>query len=84
MRSGLAVDPCGVHGLGVVATGCLLPDGVCVLRWHRSYGSTVFHNTIEDPLTVHGQGGETTVQFLGRPSVGSQDPDPQTLASTRP
>jgi hypothetical protein len=59
-----AADPSGVSGLGVVATGCLFPDGSCVLRWHRSVRSTVLYDTMEDLLAVHGHGGATTVQFL--------------------
>jgi hypothetical protein len=72
-----AADPSGVSGLGIVATGCLFPDGSCVLRWHRSVGSTVLYDTIEDLLAVHGHGGATTVQFLdsAEPADFADDPE---------
>lgn len=59
-------DITGVSGTGIVADGCVFPDGVVVLRWRGGFPtSVVFHDRgIEAVEHVHGHGGATRIVWL--------------------
>jgi len=50
-----------------------VPDGACVLRWHRAVRSTVLYDTLDNLLAVHGHDGATTVEFLDDDAGGGDD-----------
>jgi len=56
-------DVTGVSGTGVVAWGCLFPDGVVALRWTGGFPtSVVFHDRgIDAVKAVHGHDGMTEI-----------------------
>lgn len=56
-------DVSGVSGTGVVAYGCVFPDGSVVLRWDTLVKSTVFYESVEDMVAIVGHGGKTRVVF---------------------
>jgi hypothetical protein len=56
-------DVSGVSGVGIVAHGALWPDGTASVRWVGERPSTVFWDSIEDALAVHGHGGHTRIVF---------------------
>jgi hypothetical protein len=57
-------DVTGVSGVGVVADGCLFPDGVAVVRWRGEHRSTVvWTEGMAAVEAVHGHGGATVVQW---------------------
>jgi hypothetical protein len=58
------VDETGVSGTGVVAYGCSFPDGTCVLRWDTKVNSTVFYQSIDDLIAIHGHNGATRVHWV--------------------
>lgn len=58
-------DVHGVSGTGVVADGCLFPDGVAVVHWRGEHRSTVvWTEGIEAVEAVHGHEGRTVVVWL--------------------
>lgn len=61
------VDVSGISGTGVVAEVVEFTDGSCVVRWIKgatlsNVASTVFYDTKEDLLAVHGHGGMTILE----------------------
>jgi transcriptional regulator with XRE-family HTH domain len=56
-------DVSGVSGTGIVAHGCLWPDGTASVRWTGERPSTVFWDSIDDAIAVHGHGGHTRIVF---------------------
>jgi len=59
------VDVSGVSGTGIVADGCVFPDGVAVVRWRGARPSTVVWPSVEDVEAIHGHGGATRVVWVG-------------------
>ncbi len=62
-------DVNGVSGTGIVAEVVEFTDGSCVVRWIKgatlaNVASTVFYDTKEDLLKVHGHGGLTVLVEL--------------------
>jgi hypothetical protein len=55
------VDVSGISGTGVVADGCVFPDGVTVVRWRGDRQSTVVWPSIEDVEAIHGHSGATRI-----------------------
>ena len=71
-------DVSGVSGTGIVAHGCLWPDGTASVRWVGDRPSTVFWDSIDDALAVHGHGGHTQIVFADpAPSVQCPAPEEQ-------
>jgi hypothetical protein len=61
-------DVSGVSGTGIVAWGCLFPDGRAVVRWATATASTVVYDNIQQVIAIHGHQGGTVVKFYdGRP-----------------
>lgn len=59
------VDDSGISGTGRVAGGCIMDDGICVLRWSSGkIHSTCIYNSIEELLSIHGHEGHTKVVFI--------------------
>lgn len=56
-------DVSGVSGTGIVAHGVLWPDGTASVRWTGERPSTVFWDSIDDAIAVHGHGGHTRIVF---------------------
>ncbi len=59
-----AVDATGISGTGNVAHGVQFEDGSCVMRWLTSTRSTVFYDSIEDVIIIHGHLGQTVVEWI--------------------
>jgi hypothetical protein len=57
------VDVSGISGVGVVAYGCVFPDGSVVLRWDTQVTSTVFYASVADLEFITGHGGRTRIVF---------------------
>jgi hypothetical protein len=58
-------DVSGISGVGVVAFGCVFPDGTTVIRWSTApHASTVIWDDLEMAIAVHGHGGATEFVFL--------------------
>lgn len=61
-------DVSGVSGSGIVAGGVVFPSGKCITQWRATadipVGSTVFYESLEQIVAIHGHGGETVVRFL--------------------
>ncbi len=57
-------DVTGVSGTGVVAWGCVFPDGRAVLRWATQRASSALYDSLEDVEEIHGHGGRTVVRFV--------------------
>ncbi|MEV7140734.1 hypothetical protein [Streptomyces tauricus] len=77
-------DITGVSGTGRVADGILWSDGTVSVRWLGERPSTVFWNSIDNALHVHGHLGHTRIVWLD-PELVEQDmtcphcPDGHTL-----
>lgn len=54
-------DVSGVSGVGIVAYGVLWPDETVSIRWRGERPSTVFWNSLDDAISVHGHGGSTHI-----------------------
>jgi hypothetical protein len=54
-------DISGVSGTGIVALGCLWPDGTASVRWLGARPSTVHWDRMDDAVAVHGHGGATRI-----------------------
>jgi hypothetical protein len=57
-------DLTGVSGTGVVAHGCVFPDGSCALRWASDLKSTAVYDSIGTLEAIHGHGGATLVEYI--------------------
>lgn len=64
-------DVNGVSGLGIVARGCILPSGKCVLEWQTFNSSVCIYNNIQDVHTIHNHKGKTKV-MMGNPDEKSK------------
>jgi hypothetical protein len=59
------VDHTGTSGIGVVAEGVEFSDGTVVIRWRPVPAtSTAIYASVDELLTIHGHGGDTTVEWL--------------------
>lgn len=61
------VDVSGVSGTGIVAEVVEFTDGSCVVRWIKdstlaNVASSVFYDSKEDLLRVHGHNGNTILE----------------------
>ncbi|MEV6562931.1 hypothetical protein AB0M22_44940 [Nocardia sp. NPDC051756] len=57
-------DVSGFSGVGVVADGCVWPDGTVSMRWRGPIRTTVEAACLNDIRTVHGHDGKTRVVLL--------------------
>lgn len=57
-------DLTGVSGTGQVAEGVQFFDGKVVMRWKTDVNSTVFYDSIEDVIYIHGHNGATVVEWI--------------------
>jgi hypothetical protein len=55
------VDGTGTSGTGVVAIGCQLPSGTCVLEWTSYHTSLGIYRNVNDINSLHGHGGNTEI-----------------------
>ncbi len=60
-------DVNGISGTGIVAEVVEFTDGACVVRWikgatKQNVASTVFYDSKEELLKVHGHDGKTTLE----------------------
>ena len=63
-------DVTGVSGTGIIAHGVLWPDGTASVRWTGPRPSTVFWDSVDDAIAVHGHGGHTRIVFADRDNGG--------------
>ena len=59
-------DVNGLSGIGVVAVGCVFPNGKVVLQWTTYSTSIEIHDNIQLIIDIHGHSGATEVIF-GQP-----------------
>lgn len=61
------VDDSGVSGTGIVAHGCIFPDGSVALRWDTPHApkSTAVYSSIDDVITIHCHNGHSRLVGLG-------------------
>lgn len=57
-------DESGVSGTGVVAWGCVFPNGQVSLTWNGTPTSTAWYDSIEDLIEIHGHDGKTEVDWI--------------------
>jgi hypothetical protein len=55
------VDESGVSGVGDVAEGVVFTDGTVAMRWKGATPSTVFHESMDNVIAIHGHGGKTRI-----------------------
>ncbi|MEU1373014.1 hypothetical protein ABZ442_05030 [Streptomyces triculaminicus] len=67
------VDHSGVSGTGVVADGCLWPDGTATIRWRGPRPSTVHWQRLDDAIAVHGHGGATRIIWTDEATEATPD-----------
>lgn len=56
-------DVSQTSGLGIVADGCVFPDGTTVCRWRTQTASAEVWKSFEECDQVHGHGGKTVCVF---------------------
>jgi hypothetical protein len=59
-------DATGYSGTGVVADGCVFPDGATVVRWRVREGkrqSTELWDDVDHVVEVHGHDGLTRLEW---------------------
>ncbi|MFI9235803.1 hypothetical protein [Streptomyces sp. NPDC053079] len=54
-------DVSGVSGVGIVADGCLWPDGTASIRWRGDRPSTTAWSSVDDLIAIHGHDGATRI-----------------------
>ncbi|MDY6770006.1 MAG: hypothetical protein SVU88_03465 [Candidatus Nanohaloarchaea archaeon] len=57
-------DESGVSGTGVVAYGCVFPNGRAALTWDTEPTSTAWYDSIEELEEIHGHDGKTEVEWI--------------------
>jgi hypothetical protein len=57
------VDPTGLSGTGVVADGCVFPDGIVALHWRGAWPTSVvfYERGVEAVEHLHGHNGSTRI-----------------------
>ena len=68
-------DATGTSGTGVVAIGCQLPSGSCVIEWTSYHSSLGIYRNINDIEALHGHGGNTSIVW-GLPDNVVVTPNP--------
>lgn len=63
-------DITGVSGTGTVADGVVWPDGSVSIRWRGERPSTVFWESLDDAVAVHGHVGATRFVFADEEPEG--------------
>ena len=61
-------DVSGTSGTGVVARGCVFPDGTTVVQWQTRARSVVVYTSYVDALYIHGHGDQTGFVFDADPA----------------
>lgn len=56
-------DATGTSGIGVVAMGCVFPDGTTIVQWQTHVRSVVIYGSMADALYIHGHGDKTGFRF---------------------
>lgn len=54
-------DVSGVSGTGIVADGCVFPNGKVALAWRGDKPSVIIYDSLADLEAVHGHHGSTHV-----------------------
>jgi hypothetical protein len=76
------VDLTGISGVGVVADGCVFPDGTTVVRWREVGGehyergvraTTVVFPSVSAVEALHGHGGATRLVFHDEVNKAADD-----------
>lgn len=57
-------DASGVSGTGMVAFGCVFPDGHVTTRWNSDVAQTCVWDSLEHVEAVHGHGGKTRIEWI--------------------
>ena len=57
-------DESGVSGVGLVAWGCVFPDGKAVLRWCVELTSTAVYDSVDELVAIHGHNGRTRIEWV--------------------
>lgn len=72
-------DHSGVSGTGVVAHGVTLPDGSGLMWWTvpGKPSTCVLFESLDDLETIHGHGGDTRIEWTGRPPRHAWPPPPE-------
>jgi len=55
------VDATGTSGTGIVAIGCQLPSGSCVMEWTSYHSSLGIYRNINDIISLHGHSGNSEI-----------------------
>ena len=76
------VDATGTSGTGVVAIGCQLPSGTCVIEWTSYHSSLGMYRNINDVEALHGHGGNTEIVW-GLPDNVVVQPNPAPKRKSR-
>jgi hypothetical protein len=56
-------DETGVSGTGVVAWGCLFPNGKVAMTWATGVSSCTWFDSIEHVAKIHGHDGLTEIKW---------------------
>ena len=59
-------DVSGTSGTGIVAAGCVFPNGKCIVAWHVKGmpNSVEVWDSFEEAENIHGHGGATVCEFI--------------------
>ncbi|WP_040422017.1 hypothetical protein [Actinopolymorpha alba] len=57
-------DVSGVSGTGLVAWGCVFPNGKAVLTWNSGVMSVGVYDSVEELEAIHGHGGSTRIVWV--------------------
>lgn len=57
-------DETGVSGIGIIAQGIELEDGIVVLKWLTERRSTAIYQSMADVQMIHGYQGKTVVEWI--------------------
>lgn len=61
-------DVSGISGTGIVATGCIFPNGRVVMQWCSFRSSLEICESLENLIEIHSHGGATEVVMGDPPS----------------
>jgi hypothetical protein len=66
------IDETGISGIGVIAEGVEFSNGVAILSWVTTPGSTGMYNSTTDLLLIHGHGGKTIIEWIDTDSPNDE------------
>jgi len=59
-----SIDPTGISGTGIVADGCVFPNGKVCLCWRGNLSSIVIHESLDNVIKIHGHNGPNPIHFI--------------------